>query len=363
MMNTLPGLYCQRGAATLLTAMALMVATTSLVLTAVHAQLLNSRINGNVQDSVKHYLLAEAGIDYAIEYLTTNFYQLAWSGKNGNNQTAHPVIDARWLNSLDTQTRRIKLSLSRSRQHPAFIGVSSQILDAATNQIRLEISQITRPLSILSPAGEQAPPLVLDGCILATTGSPDLYPEILRNKLPVAAIWSSRKTPCPLQATLDLHRGTVSNQRFKSGQLWDFLFSIDQAEYTQLVNNEITQNIDTPQRRYWLVSTADLHNKQWTRSLGSPKQPVLLVFPASLGCPAITRGTTVYGIVFYHADCTATTHPVEGNIAGTLAISGSLGIYSEHLDLAHISRASNQHQRLAFPILKTPRLAGTWRDF
>lgn len=362
-MKITSGLHDQRGAATLITVMALMMATTSLLLTAVNAQFLNSRIDGNAQGSVRDYLLAEAGLDYAIEYIKADYYRIGWSGSNGNKETTHPVITSQWLSLLDTQSRRVALSLSRSPHHPSFIEVSSQVIDSISNRSRLVISQITRPLGILSPAGEKAPPLVLDGCIVAVTGFPDLYPEIPAGNIPVPAIWSSRQAPCQPHANLDLHQGTVTHQRFRSGELWKFLFSVDRVEYRKLVNDEITQNINTKQRRYWLVSASDLQSKQWTTSLGSSQQPVVLVFPASLGCPAITAGTTIYGIVFYHADCASTNHPIKGNIVGTLAISGSLSIYSEHLDLAHISRASNQQHGLEFPILKIPRLAGTWQDF
>lgn len=353
----------QRGAATLLTAMALMMATASLVLTVVHAQLLNSRINGNTHDSIRDYLLGEAGLDFAIENLRTDFYKIRWTATGGNTEIAQLAIANPWLAKLDTATRRSSLSLSRSRHQPGFITVSSRVLDAADNRTRLEISQLTRPLSILSPAGEEAPPLVLDGCILAVTGFPDLYPALQHGNQPVTGIWSSRKTPCPRPAGLDLHLGTVTQQRFKAGELWNFLFSVDRAEYAQLVHDEIMTNPATARRRYWLVSAADLQGGQWSRSLGSPAHPVVLVFPASLGCPGMSRGTTVHGVVFYHADCTASQLPIAGNITGTLAISGSLGNYPQQLDLAHISRTSPQRRRLEFPILKIPRLPGTWRDF
>jgi hypothetical protein len=107
----------------------------------------------------------------------------------------------------------------------------------------------------------------------------------------------------------------------------------------------------------------DLQNGQWTYALGTSQHPVVLVFPANLGCPAITAGTIIVGIVFYESDCTLSNHPLHGEIYGTMAINGSLGVYSENLKLAHISQASQPEVGLKFPILKIPRLMGTWRDF
>ena len=361
-MNTAPVLHYQRGAATLLTAMALMMATTTLVLSVVHSQLLNSRMDGNAQQAAREYLLAEAGLDYATTFLRTDFQRIAWSSSPGNRETAQPQMPASWLNALDIKSRKLLLTLSRPEQHSGYIEVTAQVIDTTNNRISLTLSQFTRPIGILSPAGEQAPPLVLNGCILAVTGAPDLYPEILTNNLPSAAIWSSQQPSCHPPSSIDLHQGTVRYQYVKPGELWNFLFSVDQTEYARLVNDEITQHISVAKRHYWRATQSDLQAGYWTRSIGSPRQPVVLVFPDSTGCPGIHHTTSIYGIVFYQADCTNTTHLIEGSITGTLAINGSLGRYTERLDLAHISRQSNQ-QRLEFPILKVPRLAGTWRDF
>ena len=353
----------QSGAATLVTAMALMMATSSMVLATVHAQLLNSRANGNVRDSVKDYLLAEAGLDYAIEYLSNQLYKINWINNGSSQETDRPPMPATWLNKLDTQYRTLQLTLSRSLQNSEFIEITSRASNSINSQYALAIKQTVRPLSILSPAGEQAPPLVLDGCVLSTPGNPDLYPDKQSSVQQVSAIWSSMNQPCHHLKNIDLHNGVLNSQRFKSGNLWDLLFSVSRAEFTLMVATEVNQRLNKQQRHYWQVNISDLQNGRWTQSLGTAQQPVVLVFPANLGCPAITAGTIIYGIVFYESDCTASNQPLQGDIYGTMAINGSLGVYSEHLKLAHISQASHPEIALKFPILKIPRLLGTWRDF
>ncbi len=353
----------QSGAATLVTAMALMMATSSMVLATVHAQLLNSRANGNVRDSVKDYLLAEAGLDYAIEYLSNQLYKINWINNGSSQETDKPPMPSAWLNKLDTQHRKLQLTLSRSLQQPEFIEITSKASNSINSRYALEIKQTVRPLSILSPEGEQAPPLVLNGCVMDTSGHPDLYPAKTLTLQQSSAIWSSMKQPCHNLKNVDLHNGILNSQRFKAGNLWNLLFSVSRTEYTQLVASELSQKQNIQQRHYWLVNKSDLQNGHWTQSLGTAQQPIVLVFPANLGCPAITAGTIIYGIVFYESDCTASNQPLQGDIYGTMAINGSLGVYSEHLKLAHISQASHPEVALKFPILKIPRLLGTWRDF
>jgi hypothetical protein len=361
--NTVREIKNQSGAATLVTAMALMMATSTMVLATVHAQLLNSRANGNVQDAVKDYLLAEAGLDYAIEYLNNQFYKINWINSGNNQEFDKPPMPSVWLNKLDTQYRNLHLTLSRSSKQPEFIEITSRASHSINSQYALEIKQTVRPLSILSPAGEQAPPLVLDGCVLSTSGNPDLYPDKQSSLQQVSAIWSSMKQPCHNLNNIDLHNGMLNSQRFKSGNIWDLLFSVSRAEFTKLVTTEISLQLNKQQRHYWQVNKSDIQNGRWTQSLGTSQQPVIIVFPASLGCPSITAGTAIYGIVFYESDCTANNHPLQGEIYGTMAINGSLGVYSEQLKLAHISQASQPEVGLKFPILKIPRLMGTWRDF
>lgn len=362
MVSTVRYIKNQRGAATLLTAMALMMVTTSMVLAAVHAQLLNNRANGNMREAAKDYLLAEAGLEYAIEYLNSQFYKIYWV-KNGSKETHTVKMPPIWTNHLDLQNRNIQLNLSRLIHQPEFIEISSQVSHTVHIQQILNIQQTVRPLSLLSPKGEQAPPLVMKDCIHMTSGTPDIYPGKQTTLNSVPAIWSSQKQNCHQLKNMDLHHGSIDSQILKSGNLWDFLFFVSPKEYRDLVANELNQTINKQQRHYWLAGKDDLHNDRWTQSLGTAQQPVVLVFPANLGCPAITSGTAIYGIVYYEADCANAHQPLQGEIFGTLAINGGLAVYSDQLKLSHISQATHPETALKFPILKISRLLGTWIDF
>ena len=253
-------LKIRAGLRPLVTAMALMMATSSMVLATVHAQLLNNRANGNVHEAVKDYLLVEAGHDYAIEYLNNQFYKINWINNGSNQETDKPPMPSAWLNKLDTLHRTLQLTLSRSSQRPEFIEITSKASNSINSQYTLEIKQTVRPLSILSPEGEQAPPLVLDGCVLATSGNSDLYPDKQSFVQQVSAIWSSMKQPCHNLKNVDLHNGILNSQRFKAGNLWNLLFSVSRTEFAQLVASELSQKQNIQQRHYWLVNKSDLQN-------------------------------------------------------------------------------------------------------
>ena len=339
----------EQGAATLVTALVLMMATTTLVLATAHTRLTGQHMDGNSIQTIRQYQAAEAALDDATDYLLTTFNTMSWQASSNGSLS-------RLTRPSDTISSPLQIEFYRQHTAPGFIRIRTRAGD-------VQLEQIVRPLSILTPAGEQAPPLVIDGCITDNTGNPDLYPEKRLRGTNSQAIWSSTDSNCHQLGKLDLHNGTVTGNRFGRGKLWTFLFSVKRGELKVMADRERARLLPASHRRYWWADASQLQAGHWTRSLGTPRQPVVLVFPAALGCPSLADGTTIYGLVFYEGNCSSMTRLITGTVYGTLAVNSSLASYSDRLLLTHISHINGPGTRLAFPIIQVPRLPGTWTDF
>ena len=353
----------QKGAATLVVAMALLMGATTWLLSSVRTQWLARRVNANEIDMVRQRLWLDSAFDLAVDAVAKDYRTWAWQPTNtqGEEQYVLPL-------PLDTIIRDdpgqppLLATLTRSTRLPHLLHLRASIAVTGNTPSGMIAEQIVRPFGILSPAGEAAPPLVVDGCIRQIENSPDLFPADGPDNTTGPAMWSSRPAGCHVLERLDVHGGAVIGNRFRPGSLWRLLFTVSPEEFARLADDERASQPDEARRRYWWVRPTDLTGGRWSASLGSPESPVALVFPRDLGCPPIVRGTRLVGIVVYEGNCSAQSQ-VAGHIYGTLALAGTLGSYSESLKLAHVSRLDASVPDLQFPVLSVLRLPGTWKDF
>jgi hypothetical protein len=352
----------QAGAATLVMAMALLMGAGIWLLAAAKTQLLAQRVNVHEIDALRIRNRLDSLFDVALGQIGTAYYTLTWTrpDRAGDQTHALAIPDTAALAQQDLSS--LTATLTRNVRHPRLIRLHVAARPAIDGATEAGAAQYVRPMGILSPAGEAAPPLVIDGCIRGLRGRPDIFPAIAPGGKPPPAVWSSRTADCVATPGLDRHGGTVEGGRFVPGTLWDFLFSIPRDEFIELSDKPRAAGTGTSDRRYWRAQAGDLNGGRWTRSLGTAQKPVALVFPARLGCPPIARGTRIVGVVFYEGGC-AGQDRLEGHIYGTLAIAGALGGLRDTLKLAHISHLDRTLPELRFPVRSVLRLPGTWKDF
>lgn len=349
----------QRGAATLVVAMGLLLGATTWVLTAVRAHWLQARVNRHEIEAVRERTQLESGLAVAIERLALEYRTWNWrpDGSAGEQRFEFAVTPAEFVTELAGKPP-LSVLATRAERSPNLV----RMRVSSGNGADALVERVVRPFSILSPAGEVAPPLVIDGCIGEVRGRPDLYPATLRDTRAAAAIWSSAPVDCVGGAGLDVHGGTLSGGRFTRGTLWRFLFAVERDEFERLAILDRDRSRDVGDRHYWLARRNDLVAGRWSTSIGSPGQPAALVFPAALGCPPIVPGTRIVGIVVYEGDCAA-QGALGGHLYGTLAVAGNLGGYDKPLKLAHVSRLEPAVRELRFPVLSVVPVPGTWRDY
>jgi len=344
----------ERGAASLLVALVLMMLTTLLTLAVAHTQLTETRMAGNEQSQKRLLLAAESATEAATAVLATAVPALPWTpaGEDGTLVSrARPSASAGGV-----ETRVI---YRRSDRDSPFIEIQAISSAQGGRGIAARVSEEVRLLTVLSPLAESAPPLVINGCL---SGGADVSIRPVNSDSDAAgdALWRYTALPCPALAAIDMHagRGLVKSL---NNTLWTTLFSVSRDEYARLAAAEL--NRPSARRRYWQVAPAALVDGKWTRSLGNRDRPVVLYFPATTGCPHFAAGVRIFGVVFIDAACPEPLADSRLEVTGTLAINGNANSGHARIELQHIRSADRRQTRLAFPAIRVVRLPGSWKDF
>ena len=344
----------QHGAASLLIALVLMMVTTLITLAVARTQVMESRLTGNDNWHSRLRLIAEAEWEAATPLLIDAPSTLSWVNMGENGRIAsRTVTDAHTDGVETTTTFREYGNTGRMVDIQAVTGMKNG--NGLTGRAR----QMLLLLSVLSPQGEAAAPLVINGCLDTGHSSISIRPANSDTDDAGDALWRVSGRRCRLPNGIDLHAGRVIDRPLRD-RLWPTLFSVTPEEFEQLAGRDRIQPVN--QRRYWQAVAADLSSGRWTRSLGSPDRPVVLVFPRSTGCPRFAGGVRIVGFVFIDAACPDPINDAALEITGTLAINGDTTTGGS-IRFNHITVADAAQRRLPLPALRSAKIPGTWKDF
>ena len=329
----------QRGSGTLLVALMLVFSITALLFGVAQGTAEGQRSSRLLGQQQAARLAAEAGLAWGRRWLIER--PVSWLPAGGGLEIAAPGRAAPPLPAPDGDRFGINVAFRRHAADPRFVQLVADAQLRGIPELHARVSAWVRPASVLSRAGEQAPPLVVDGCLTRPHSGADIRPQGLFGPRPGPALASS----------------------FPRGGLWDHLFAVTRGELQRLAGDEVTRGMPPGARRYWWATPADLAAGQWRRSLGSPSAPVVLVFPAALGCPQLGGGAQIHGLVVIEAACAGGPPWGHFRLFGTLAVGGDLQRLSPGVRLAHIEQAAGRPARLDLPIIEAPQVPGSWRDF
>ena len=251
----------------------------------------------------------------------------------------------------------VSVSFRRRLSNRSVVRVTSASELIVDVNVTALVQQFMQTRSLLQPDAGEAPPIMIDGCLNKTVGNPDIYPA---NSGPAAgtAIATSQSASCIEQGHFDLHGGSIDGNYFPSGTLWDQLFSISRSEMQAVANDEVAAGVAFSDRRVlWITSSSN-----WQDSVGTPAQPVILIFANGAGCPKINGGPTIYGIAFFDDSCGGGGHGWGGaNVFGTVAYSSTVGKINANTEF-FASEYAGGAETPAYPILAAYRFHGTWTD-
>lgn len=347
--------HSQRGAATLLVALVLMMALTIVTLSVARTQLVEQRIANNHHWHTRLSLLADSGLAKGSQLLEQSLDRMDWRSDSGHNGEVSRMMLAEATADINTQ-----LLFERKDPSAAFILVQATSGRNDGSGLQARASQFVRPLSVLSPLGESAPPLVINGCLDPITATLDVRPFNADLDQAGDAVWLNSDLQCPPMAGIDTHRGSVT-ERALGGNLWSAMFSVDRDTFIAMAEAQAT--LPAQERTYRVAEDGDLIADRWAQSAGTPKHPVALYFPAEAGCPRFAPGVQIYGVVFIDADCSEPVASQTFELHGSLMVDGNLNAAGALLRLNHIQVADDRATRLHFPVLRSVAVPGSWRDF
>lgn len=347
--------HAQCGAANLLVALTLMMLITLGTLTVSHTSLLEVRMENNTFWSNRLLTIAESEWQIAAAAIPGVFNTLGWrpAGSGGLQTSQFPAAQL-------SSGANVRIDLQRNTGNPQLIQLLSAAQRNDSSGLASHVHQSIRLFSVLTPLGEKAPPLIANGCISNLATITDLRPVNSDTLKAGDALWQYRQSPCSGNASIDMHNGNIINRQ-TGGRLWDSIFSIDRQAFADLANAD--RKLPVSARRYWQATPQNLKSGRWTFSLGTARQPVVLYFPGSVGCPVFASGLQIFGMVFIEGNCRNPIATSSASIYGSLVVDGHLNIGQARLAVHHISLADPTLSRLRLPVLRYVPVPGSWRDF
>lgn len=333
----------QRGALTLMLGLLLLMGSTILTLSSVRVGVMEQRIANNELRAKEAQQAAQAGLDYALAVLS--------AGGEITEDTDVPAVNATNDYTYDVHFRPPPVVDSDQTCVSSTAEASS---DASIQATATECFQQQRLLK--GGNGTDHAPLVLNGCLGGATGNPDIYPRdctgVEEEDCASTAITSSAAMSCLDPGHLDLHGGDIEDDAF-TGSAWDQVFDISKNEFKAIADT------GDPQFR-WINSSSN-----WHQSLGSPAEPVYLVFSAAADCPKLNGNPTIYGIVYFENAAGCRSQGWGGaKVYGTVVFDGDLKKLTANSRFYHWSRAGSDGERANLDRVRSAsRVPGSWRDW
>jgi len=345
----------QAGAANLLITLVLSMSITLVTLAVAQTQLTEQRMSNNSHWHTRLSLEAQSQWSNAIANLTENFDTLNWVSAPDNEGSMYQQSFTTPDNSM-----RSSITLSRPDKTSRFIGLKATSTRNDKSGLSASFSQKVRILTVLTPTAESPPALVINGCITQASNSTVIRPINSDTDTAGESVRLTGTQPCPPFPAIDLHQGSINTQRLRR-PLWSTVLTVSIEEFSTMAETE--QQLPDAERRYSIVRTADLVNGRWTQSMGSPTRPVVVYFPPEVECPEFSPGVRIYGIVFIDSSCPDPIAGVRFEIFGSLVINGDLNASGAELNFNHIQVADDRLTLLNFPVLRSVKVPGSWRDF
>jgi len=406
----------QKGAVTLIMVVMMAIVMAVVALTTARSGMMEQKITGNDLRAREAQEAAEAGLEYGV----------AWAGKHnvpwptGANTLACPATGCPTLpqvtgSSTGEAYNISSLVYSRPSATSEFIRVRSTATGDSDASISGTAEDYVKPGGLLTTAGKLPPPLVLDGCMTSTTGTPDIYPnwhdldgdgnkdanewiDSNGNGVVDAGEWTdtngngkvdnelerSIMTSKPEKDLLgtfcldycgpgggacdptapgtghphgDLHDGVLQNNTaYPHNSIWDYYFQVSQAQFKAAASTTLS----TDPGLYWVSDTGNWPGGTY----GSAADPVMIVFEH--GCPKPTGNTTIYGILFFLEVNGCVTDPMNGwgnvTVYGSIGVNGGVNKMNANLEIHGVGDGAGMQTINSRPI-NASRLPGTWKDF
>jgi len=375
--NFASGRRQQQGMAVLVMCLILLLSVSMLLLNSGKTSVMEQLISANEYRAKEVAQAAEAGLDWGAAWAAGTAPD--WSnigvptqcyGKDEGglfDESAIPTDTPTPVTAVSGNIYKLDIIYCRNSANRKVF----RIVSTATSQLDGSVAKTLRvystPVSsVFSPFFSGAP-LIVDGCVSNTAGTPQVHPYAVGDvvyetsqSFAQADAHLPKCTRAGFNEKLNLNGGVTQNSAFTTGYVWEYVFSQTRQQIRDLADAEVAAGIPVANRNFFYYSNYPFTT--YHESHGTAKHPVVIVFDNTSGCPKLNGGVVIYGVVFIDSICPSTSGWGNTDIYGSLVVNG---------DADHLTANTNFYNwRIQsslvgprFPQDSAPRLIGTWIDF
>lgn len=352
----------QRGAAALLVTTLLVVIGGLSALVVNEAMVAEQKITGSNLRNKEVYAGAIGGLDYAIEWLeNTGVAGITWSSTAAGG-TAQPPALANSAEGIDSYTHTLSYELLTDLSaDPKLMRVTSTATAVADSHVQKTVSVIVIRASLISGTTYDGPPLLVEQCVSAVTGTPDIVPSTMPDGSPGIAIGTvNGASACLDPGHFELNGGTVGSLAAAGVDLFSTVFGVgrDESDIQSWAAGNPT-NIIYVDTNY--TGPYSFNGNTWNVDVGSAASDVILYFDQSVGCPKLNAGVVIYGLVYFEQDDCSSQGWGAAEVHGTVAFSGDLTKFTANPELIGDPLDSFGGDDATFSVVSV--VPGSWRDF
>ncbi len=350
----------QRGSATLVVALILLIVTSMITLYGARSSLMEQRISSNDYRASRLAEVADAGIDHGIAWLATNSNNVAWlvetaAPYNVGYERSQNTLSAD-LGSDHGASVFFRRPTDDSRRMQVVSTANEK--DADGNPTGVARTSTTEVIMKMLVAKQPVTALTVDGCMSNIVGTPSASNIDMVDGPLIATSQDLSSTPgCIDTGHLNnkvgdqpLTANSYIDEAFPAGTLWDTTFGITKAEMQAMAAVQAASIPSVADRTIiWYNGTT-----KWQTNVGSATKPAILVIS---NCAAL--GAVIYGIVYYEGTCSDQgwgNSTVYGSIIG----DGSILKLNANADIEFSKAYLDPLKNQSFGV--SARVPGSWMD-
>ncbi len=357
--------HAQRGAAAMLVTTLLVVIGGLSALVVNETMVTEQKITGSNLRNKEAYAAAISGLDYAIEWLeNTGVAGISWGlntgGVVGPGSTAQPPALANSAEGVDSYAHTLTYELLTELDvDPNLMRVTSSVAGVADSHVEKTVSVIIIRAELISGAGYNGPPLLVEECVSGVTGTPDIVPHSSSN----LAIGTVNGTAGCLEAGhFELNGGDIAEYDTTAPDLFSTVFGIGRDESdVQSWAAANPANIIYVDSTYSSSGLYSFNGNNWGTNVGSASSNVILYFDDSVGCPKLNGGVVVYGLIYFEQQDCSSQGWGAAEIHGSVAFSGDLTQFTANPVLIGDPLDTFGGDNATFSVVSV--VPGSWRDF
>ena len=420
----------QHGAATLVVVLVLTMIMALVSITTARTGIMEQKMTGNDLRAREAQEAAEAGLEYGIAWASKNYIMgdvLTCTTANEPDCPVHSTVSGFSTSETYSYTlifTKVTVTICSDPSYttePNCVGngntwestllvrVQSTSQGDADKNISAKAETFIKQDSIdlFGSGTTMPPPWVVAGCIQSPKGNPDIY-VLNSSSVSIISGSSAPLSSCLPEGNLTItewndtngngfkennesvNNASFVNNNFNCGATncsWDYAFNVPLAEAKQLATTAghvyddtslIPCGASSSPSIYMINNSGPLNSAAISgncsadgvdaATIGVPHEPILLIVPASAGCPKFNGGITIYGIIYFES-----TTACASNGWGGATVYGSViweevnvvGKPNANPEFIEVNYGSGDTLNDSFhmTINDAARLPGTWKDF